>query len=140
VNAEGRGAKSLPLILARELASNLATPMFLIDARGMLVYYNDAAAVLLGKDFGELGEIPAEQFGASLHMTTTTGDRIRISESPAGVAHFERRPAHATVIATAYDGSRRTYESTAYPLFANEGEMHGVLAVFWAVPESEDRA
>ena len=140
MNAEGRGAKSLPLILARELAANLATPMFLIDARGMLVFYNDAAAVLLGKDFGELGEIPAEQFGAALHMTTPTGDRIRISESPAGVAHFERRPAHATVIATAYDGSRRTYEATAYPLFANEGEMHGVLNVFWTEPTPENRA
>ena len=30
--------KSLPLILARELASNLATPMFLLDVRGLLVY------------------------------------------------------------------------------------------------------
>ena len=28
---------SLPLILARELAANLATPMFLIDAAGILV-------------------------------------------------------------------------------------------------------
>ena len=36
-------AKPLPLILARELASNLATPMFLLDANGMLVFYNDAA-------------------------------------------------------------------------------------------------
>ena len=47
--------KSLPLILARELASNLATPMFLLDAGGMLVFYNDAAAKLLGKSFAELG-------------------------------------------------------------------------------------
>ena len=38
----------------------------------MLVYYNDAAAVLLGKDFGDLGEIPAEEFGAALDMTTTS--------------------------------------------------------------------
>ena len=55
--------KSLPLILARELASNLATPMFLLDAGGMLVFYNDAAALLLGKPFAELGEIPSGEFG-----------------------------------------------------------------------------
>ena len=48
---------NLPLILARELASNLATPMFLLDAGGMLVFYNDAAELLLGKPFAELGEI-----------------------------------------------------------------------------------
>ena len=54
--------RGLPLILARELAANLATPMFLLDARGVLVFYNDAAALLIGKPFAELGEIPVERF------------------------------------------------------------------------------
>lgn len=139
MNGDGRTGKSLPLILARELAANLATPMFLMDARGTLVYYNDAAAVLLGRDFGDLGEIPGEEFGTALDMTTPAGERIRLRDSPAAVALFERRPTHATVIASAYDGIRRTYEATAYPLFANESEMHGVLAVFWTTPTTEER-
>ena len=66
----GGASKSLPLILARELAANLATPMFLIDGRGMLVYYNDAAALLLGKSFAEVGEITANEFGERLDMAT----------------------------------------------------------------------
>jgi hypothetical protein len=43
-------------------------------------------------------------------------------------------------MATSYDGVRRTYEATAYPLLGSTGEMHGVLAVFWAVkgPPEED--
>ena len=65
--------KSLPLILARELAANLATPMFLLDAGGMLVFYNDAAALLLGKSFAELGEIPSGEFGATLAARDTDG-------------------------------------------------------------------
>lgn len=140
VSGDGRRTKSLPLILAREFAANLATPMFLIDARGMLVYYNDAAAVLLGRDFADLGEIPAEEFGAMLAMTTLDGEQILRRDSPAGIALLERRPAHATFFASSFDGTRRTYEATAYPLFANEDEMHGVLAVFWAVsnPEAGD--
>jgi len=73
VTAPGTTAKSLPLILARELASNLSTPMFLLDAAGMLVYYNDAAALLLGKTFAELGEIPSNEFAESLHLTTVDG-------------------------------------------------------------------
>jgi hypothetical protein len=36
-------------------------------------------------------------------------------------------------MATSYDGVRRSYEATAYPLLGATGEMHGVLAVFWAV-------
>jgi PAS domain-containing protein len=123
--------KSLPLILARELAANLATPMFLIDARGMLVFYNDAAAQLLGRSFAELGEVPASEFGAMLEMATPSGESMRRRDSPAGVAFFQQQPAHATVQATAYDGVRRTYEATAYPLFGAEGDMHGVISVFW---------
>jgi PAS domain-containing protein len=125
------GQKSLPLILARELAANLATPMFLIDAEGMLVFYNDAAALLLGKTYAELGEIPASEFAAALDMETPEGEPIRRRDSPAGVALFDQRPAHMTLMATAYNGTRRMYDATAYPLFAAAGEMHGVVAVFW---------
>jgi PAS domain-containing protein len=125
------GQKSLPLILARELAANLATPMFLLDAEGTLVFYNDAAAMLLGRSFGELGEIPSSEFGAALQLTTPEGEPLRRRDSPAGVAFFEQRPAHQTLMATAYNGVRRMYDATAYPLFAAAGEMHGVVSVFW---------
>ena len=84
-DAPAGSGKPLPLILARELASNLATPMFLIDARGVLVFYNDAAAQLIGKAFGEMGEIPAEEFGAVL-----TQDSGRQTASPAGHARRDR--------------------------------------------------
>src|ERR1700690_1023179 len=90
--------KSFPLILARELASNLATPMFLLDAAGMLVYYNDAAALLLGKPFAELGEIDSGEFGAALALATPDGEPLRRRDSPSGIALLEQRPAHKTVM------------------------------------------
>ena len=131
MSSPGAAPKSLPLILARELAANLATPMFLIDAGGMLVFYNDAAALLLGKPFAELGEIPASEFGAMLELTTPDGD----AGAPARLACRRRvlraRPRTRPCVATAYDGVRRPYEATAYPLFATAGEMHGVVSVFW---------
>jgi hypothetical protein len=129
--------KSLPLILARELAANLATPMFLMDPGGMLVFYNDAAALLLGKPFAELGEIPSGDFGASLQLSTLDGKRLLRRNTPSGIAFFEHRPSHQTVMATSYDGVRRSYEATAYPLLGATGEMHGVLVVFWEVKTPE---
>jgi hypothetical protein len=132
-------AKSLPLILARELASNLATPMFLLDVGGMLVFYNDAAALLIGKSFAEMGEIPSGEFGEALELATPDGEPIRRRDSPAGIAFFERRPAHQTLMATAYNGVRRQYEATAYPLFGAADEMHGVVAVFWEAPGRRSR-
>ena len=131
MTSPGTTAKSLPLILARELASNLATPMFLLDTAGMLVYYNDAAALLLGKTFAELGEIPSNEFAESLHLTTLDGVPIHRRDTPSGVAYYQQKPAHLTVVATTYDGVRRAYEATAYPLLGATGEMHGVVAVFW---------
>ncbi len=127
----GAGAKSLPLILARELAANLATPMFLIDAAGRLVYYNEAAEVLIGKSFGELGEIDANDFGQVLQLADPDGSPMRRRDSPAGVAFITRRPAHRQLLATGYDGVRRHVEVTAYPLFGATDEMHGVVTVFW---------
>jgi PAS domain-containing protein len=138
-DAPAGSGKPLPLILARELASNLATPMFLIDARGVLVFYNDAAAQLIGKAFAELGEVPAEEFGAVLQLKTPEGEPLRRRDSPAGVSFFERRPAHRTVAATGYDGVPRLVHATAYPLFGSTGEMHGVVSVFWQVDEDVER-
>jgi len=137
-DAPAGGGKPLPLILARELASNLATPMFLMDARGVLVFYNDAAALLIGRAFGEMGEIPAEEFGAVLQLRTPDGKPLRRRDTPAGIAFFERRPAHKTLAATGYDGVQRLVHATAYPLFGTTAEMHGVVSVFWQVSDEED--
>lgn len=138
VASPGGESKSLPLILARELGANLATPMFLIDAAGTLVFYNEAAELLIGRPFSELGEIPALDFGEELHLSDAEGAPVRRRDTPAGIAFFERRPAHKLLVATAYDGQRRRVEVTAYPLFGATDEMHGVLTVFWEVRTPTD--
>jgi PAS domain-containing protein len=112
--------------------------MTLIDARGILVFYNDAAAQLIGKPFSEMGETPAEEFGAVLRMKTADGQVLRRRDSPSGISFMERRPAHKTLFATGYDGVERLVHATAYPLFGTNGEMHGVVSVFWQVGDQED--
>ena len=122
---------SLPLILARELAANLATPMFLIDREGSLVFFNEAAEILIGKTYAEVGAITANEFGAMLDLGHPDGTPMRRRDSPAGVAFFQHEPAHRTLLATTLGGTRELFECTAYPLFGRVGEMHGVLTVFW---------
>jgi PAS domain-containing protein len=126
---------SLPLILARELAANLATPMFLIDAGGTLVFCNEAAELLLGKSYSEIGGITALEFGAMLELGNVDGTPLRRRDSPAGVAFYDREPAHRTLLATTLEGTRQPFEVTAYPLFGHVDEMHGVLTVFWRAKE-----
>jgi hypothetical protein len=105
--------------------------MFLIDATGTLVFYNEAAELLIGKPFAELGEIPALEFGEVLQLSDSDGSTLRRRDTPAGIAFFEQRPSHKLVMATGYDGVRRHVEVTAYPLFGAADDMHGVLTVFW---------
>ena len=132
------GPRSLPLILARELAANLATPMFLIDADGNLVYYNEAAELFLGRRFAEMGMVSANDFGAMLDLADIDGSPLRRRDSPAGIAYMKREPAHRILLATTLDGERRRVEVTAYPLFGRTGDMHGVLAVFWEAADGAD--
>ena len=131
----GGGPRSLPLILARELAANLATPMFLIDADGSLAYCNDAAERILGVPFGEMGVVTAGELGNKLQMADLDGNPVRRRDSPPGMALLERKPAHRLLLITALDGTQRKVEVTAYPLFGKADDMHGVLTVFWEAAE-----
>jgi PAS domain-containing protein len=40
--------RPLPLILARELASNVATPFLVLDADGTLIFFNERAEQIIG--------------------------------------------------------------------------------------------
>ncbi len=132
----GHAGRSVLLILARELASNLATPTFLLDGAGMVVFFNDAAEQLLGKPFSEIGEITGNELGEMLQMLDADGVAMRPRDSPAGIAFYERRPAHKVVSAIFFNGERGLIEATAYPLFGNGGELHGVVTVFWPTGEA----
>ena len=122
---------SLPLILARELASNLATPMFLLNQDGVLVYFNDAAEKIIGKPFAEVGPVDAMEFSGIFRLTQIDGTPISRGLSPTGIAFLQRRPSHQVLLATGLDGVRRTVQATAYPLFGASDELLGVVTVFW---------
>ncbi len=125
-------SKSLPLILARELASNLSTPMFLLDGEGMLVYCNDAAELLIGRSMAELGEITGFEFGEQIDLRHSDGTPMSGADSPAGVAFFQRRPAHRRARWTAFDGTRREVERDLVSVVRRAGAparcRHRVLA------------
>ena len=131
----GQEPRSLPLILAREFAANLATPMFLLDEGGILAYFNEAAELMLGKTYSEVGAITANDFGEMLNLHDLDGSPLRKRDSPSGIAFIQHQPAHRKLIINALDGTPRTIEVTAYPLFGRTGEVHGVLSVFWEATE-----
>lgn len=126
-----RPQKHLVLILAREFASNLATPTLLTDADGTLVFFNEAAESIVGSSFAEAGEMSFADWSARSAARTLDGRPLADHERPAGVALRERRPAHEQLLITGLDGSEREIEATAFPLFAHGDEFLGVVLIVW---------
>ena len=92
---ETAAQRPLELILARNLMSALSTPAFLVDEGGVLVFYNEAAGMLLGKRFEELGTVGAEEWGSLFGPFDESGEPIPYDELPLVVAVRNGRPAHA---------------------------------------------
>lgn len=128
---EGRPQKHLALIIARELASQLATATFIADAAGDLVFYNEAAEEILGMSFSEAGPMPAEGWTSQFLLEDVDGNTLALERMPAGIALLERRPAHGELSMTGLDGRRRLLSVTAVPLFASPTEFVGVIVLFW---------
>ena len=128
---EQRRQKHLVLILARELASNLATPTLIADAEGTLVFYNEAAEELIGRTFAEAGEMPVDEFTASFAPRTREADPLPAERRPVRISLDERRAAHEVFRITSTDGVDRDLAVTAFPLFAHADEFVGIMAIFW---------
>ena len=133
--AQTRPQKDLLLILAREFASKLATPMVVLDADGSLAYFNEPAEEVLGRRFAEAQEVAPEDWTAHFQMEDLEGAPLPLQEMPAGVALLERRPAHRVFRITGLDGVRRVVSVTAFPLFSSREALVGVVAIFWAQGE-----
>lgn len=123
--------KQLVLILARAFASNLSTPTLLADARGYLVFYNEAAEAVVGKRFSETGEMPLDDWIAAFEPRTAESDPLPADRRPARIALDERRPAHLSYVVTSADGVEREIEVIALPLFAHTDEFVGIIVIFW---------
>ena len=123
--------KHLVLILAREFASNLSTPTLIADARGYLVYYNEAAELVVGRRFSEAGEIPLDEWVGAFEPRTVSAEPLPPERRPVRVAFDERRASHLRYLVTSADGVDREIESTAFPLFARTDEFVGIVVIWW---------
>ena len=129
--------KPLELILARNLMSALSTPAFLVDEGGLLVFYNEAAELLLGKGFDELGSVGPHEWGTLFGPFDDEGEPIPYDDLPLVKAVRDGRPAHAAFAIRAADGIDHEVEASAFPILTAHGTQ-GAIAVFWpSAAESE---
>lgn len=131
--------KPLELILARNLMSALSTPAFLVDEGGLMVFYNEAAGLLLGKRFEEMGPVGPEEWGSLFGPFDEEGDPLPYDELPLVVAVRSGRPAHASFEIRANDGALHEVEVSAFPILTAHGSQ-GAIAVLWPASSSNGTA
>ena len=124
--------KPIELILARNLMSSLSTPAFLVDAEGVLVFYNEAAGVMLGKRFEEAGAMRPEEWGSAFGPMDEDGNPIPFDELPLVISLRHGLPAHHRFRIRSTDGALHTIEVSAMPIVA-QGGRRGAMAIFWPV-------
>ena len=125
--------KEVEVILARQLASYLAMPIFIVDPEGALVFYNEPAELLLGCRFEETGELAQEQWSRVFTPLDDQGEPIAPDGLPLVVATQQRCPAHKTFWIRGFDQVLRHIHVTAFPLVGQADRFVGAVAIFWEV-------
>ena len=127
--------KPVELILARNLMSSLSTPAFLVDEGGVLIFYNEAAGILLGRRFEEIGKVGPEEWGTIFGPLDDRGEPIPYEELPLVIAVRQGRPAHSRFTIRSTDGSTHEIEVSAFPILTAHGSQGGI-AIFWPVSDN----
>lgn len=123
--------REIELILLRRWASYLGLAIFLVGASGEMLYFNAAAAELLGVELDEAGEMPLEQLDAIFSTATSEGEPLAVEDMPIGVAAIQRKPMHGALRFVGLDGVTRDVDVSALPLDGQGGQHLGAIAFFW---------
>ena len=115
----------------KQVASYLATPIFIVDPQGDLIYFNEQAEGLLGRRYDETGEMPRDEWGTIFTPVDDVGEPVPVDALPLTIALVQRRPAFAPMWITGLDGVTRHISVTAFPLVGQRERDLGAVAVFW---------
>lgn len=122
--------RHIALILAKDLAANLASAIMLVDPEGNLVFFNEAAEHLLGRPYAE-AQMSRSELAKTFKPVDDAGEPVPIRDLPLAKAFRDGIPSHGHLRIEAVDGETRNLEVIGLPLYAQADQLVGGLAVFW---------
>jgi PAS domain-containing protein len=125
----------LLLIQARNLITNLALPAFLTAPDGGLLFFNDAAAALLGRRFEEVGRLSQEEWAREVGPFDDEGRPLAADSLPLAEAMREGHPTQGR-FNIRIEGGLREVDVSALPLLEPDN-YEGTLIVFWPVEDAQ---
>jgi PAS domain-containing protein len=132
-----RGQRPLELILARNLLTSISTPAFLIDDQAAVVFYNEAAAALLGRSFEDVGRMSAEEWTTTFGPMDSNGQPLAVDQLAITEAIRAGRPAHGDFVIRTARGSKQAIEASAFPIVASDSGSSGAMIMFWPLGDEE---
>jgi PAS domain S-box-containing protein len=131
VAADREQQLQVEVILLKQMASYLATPIFVVDPEGNLVYFNEPAEGILGRRYDEAGDMALDELASIFNTTDEHGAPIPRENQPLVCALEQRRPAHVQMWIRGLDGAIRHIAVTAFPLVGQDDRNLGAVAIFW---------
>ena len=126
-------AVAIQMILIRQLAGYLSVPLFLVNPKGDLLFYNEPAEVILGRRFEETGAMPAETWAKAFTPVDEQGRPMPPEELPLMISLTRRRPAYKRFGIRGMNGVERRIEVASIPIVGLQGEFLGAAALFWEI-------
>ena len=128
--------KEIELILLRQLASYLAMAVFIVDADGNLIFYNEPAERILGHRFEETGEMPPTEWATAWMPTDDQGNAVAPEALPLWIALHDRRVATSRFWIRGLDNVPRYIEVVAFPLLGPGDQHLGAVSLLWEAEET----
>jgi PAS domain-containing protein len=123
--------QEIEVILMRQLASYLAMPILVVDTKGDLVFFNEAAEAIVGRRFDETGTIRRGEFRTTFKPADENGSLIKREDTPLYIATEEHRPNQFRFWIQGMDGVARKIEGIAFPLEGQSGRKLGAVMICW---------
>jgi PAS domain-containing protein len=121
----------LEIILIRQLASHLTMPMFIVDAQGTMVFFNEPAERILGRPFEEGDEMPMDDWAQAWRPTDEDGNLVDPDRLPLAIALRARRPSYRRFWILGLDQIKRHIHVVAFPLIGQAHRFLGAAAIYW---------
>jgi len=129
--------KSIEIILYRQLASYIATPSFMLDSDGSIVYCNKSAEEILGVQFSEMGEVTTNNWQIIFAPKDKHGKTISIERSPLFISSTQFLISHGIFHIINLNGELKHIKLFAIPVINIMDIYLGTIAFFQEIKSQE---
>ena len=128
----------IEIILSRQLADCLSVPVFIVDPRGTLLFYNEKAEEILGQRYEDTGVMPVEKWSTMFEPCDEGGNPIPPEDLPLVKTLNKHTPAHGSFWIKNLNGLYIQLSVTSYPIIGRTDRFSGAVAIFWTNSEEEE--